>query len=47
MSKNVLEQQRSYDGYIEAISKDDAEDLLKIIYERMKEKKNSSHIIRN
>jgi len=31
-----------YDGYIEAIPKDEAEDLLKIIYERMKEKKNSS-----
>jgi len=31
-----------YDGYIEAIPKDEAENLLKIIYERMKEKKNSS-----
>ena len=31
-----------YDGYIDAIPKDDAEDLLKIIYERMKEKKTSS-----
>jgi len=31
-----------YDGVIEAIPKDDAEDFLKIIYERMKEKKNSS-----
>ncbi|MGD8431033.1 MAG: PH domain-containing protein [Nitrosopumilaceae archaeon] len=28
-----------FDGYIEAIPKDDAEDLLKIIYERSKEKK--------
>ena len=31
-----------YDGYIDAIPKDDAEDLLKIIYERIKEKKKSS-----
>ncbi len=31
-----------YDGVIEAISKDEAEDLLKIIYERIKEKKTSS-----
>jgi len=31
-----------YDGYIDAIRKDEAEDLLKIIYSRMKEKKNSS-----
>jgi len=31
-----------YNGYIDAIPKDDAEDLLKIIYERMKEKKTSS-----
>jgi len=31
-----------YDGYIEAIPKNEAEDLLKIIYSRMKEKKNSS-----
>jgi len=31
-----------YNGYIDAIPKDDAEDLLKIIYERMKEKKTLS-----
>jgi len=31
-----------YDGYIDAIPKDEAEDLLKIIYERIKEKKTSS-----
>jgi len=31
-----------YDGYIDAIRKDDAENLLKIVYKRMKEKKNSS-----
>jgi len=31
-----------YDGYIEAIPKDEAEDLLKIIYERIKGKKTSS-----
>ena len=31
-----------YDGYIEAIPKDEAEDLLKIIFERIKEKKTSS-----
>jgi len=31
-----------FDGYIEAIPKKDAEELLKIIYERMKEKKTSS-----
>ena len=31
-----------YDGIIEALPKDEAEDLLKIIYSRMKEKKNSS-----
>ncbi len=31
-----------YDGYIDAIPKDDAEELLKIIYDRMKEKKTSS-----
>ena len=30
-----------YDGYIEAIPKNEAEDLLKIIYERIKEKKTS------
>ncbi len=30
-----------YDGYIDAIPKDDAEDLLKIIYERMNQKKTS------
>ena len=31
-----------YDGYIEAIPKDEAEDLLKIIYERMKKRKTPS-----
>ena len=31
-----------YNGYIDAIPKDDAEALLKIIYERMKEKKTLS-----
>tara|TARA_B110000438_G_C15744056_1_gene619868 strand:+ start:190 stop:705 length:516 start_codon:yes stop_codon:yes gene_type:complete len=31
-----------FDGYIEAIPKDDAEELLKIIYERINEKKNLS-----
>lgn len=31
-----------YDGIIEALPKDEAEDLLKIIYSRMKQKKNSS-----
>ena len=31
-----------YDGYIDAIRKDDAENLLKIIYSRMKEKKTST-----
>jgi len=31
-----------YDGYIEAIPKDDAEELLNFIYERMKGKENSS-----
>jgi len=31
-----------YDGYIDAIRKDDAENLLKIIYERIKQKKSSS-----
>ena len=31
-----------YDGYIDAIRKDDAEDLLKIIYERIKQKKTST-----
>ena len=31
-----------YDGIIEAIPKNEAEDLLKIIYSRMKEKKSSS-----
>jgi hypothetical protein len=31
-----------FDGYIQAISKDDAEELLKIIYERINEKKNLS-----
>jgi len=31
-----------YDGYIDAIPKDEAEDLLKIIYEKIKEKKTSS-----
>jgi hypothetical protein len=31
-----------FDGYIEAIPKSDAEELLKIIYEGIKEKKNSS-----
>ena len=31
-----------YDGYIEAIPKNEAEKLLKIIYKRMKEKKTSS-----
>jgi len=31
-----------YNGYIDAIPKDDAEKLLKIIYKRMKEKKTLS-----
>jgi len=31
-----------FDGYIEAIPKSDAEELLKIIYQRIKEKKKSS-----
>jgi len=31
-----------YDGYIDAIPKDDAENLLKIIYERIKQKKTST-----
>jgi len=31
-----------YDGYIESIPKDEAEDLVKLIYEKMKEKKGSS-----
>ncbi len=31
-----------YDGYIEAIPKDDAEDLLKIIFKRMKQKNTST-----
>ncbi len=31
-----------YDGYIEAIPKDEAEDLVKLIYEKMKEKRGSS-----
>ncbi len=31
-----------YDGYIEAIPKDEAEDLVKLIYEKMEEKRGSS-----
>ncbi len=31
-----------YDGYIESIPKDEAEDLVKLIYEKMEEKRGSS-----
>jgi len=31
-----------YNGYIDAIPKDEAEELLKVIYERMKKEKNTS-----